>query len=145
MVVAHQRQHAAVFRRAGQIGVAKYVSGAVYARALAVPHAEYAVVLALAAQFGLLRAPNRGRGEILVDAALEADIALVQELGGALELAVQAAQRRAAITGDITRGIETVAAVELLLHQAKPHQSLESGDEDPTLAEVVFIVQLDVA
>ena len=91
MVVTHQRQHAAVFRAAGQIGVAEYVPGAVDARTLAVPHAEYAVVLALAAQFGLLRAPNRGRGQILVDAALEANIALLQELRGALELAVQAA------------------------------------------------------
>ena len=32
---------------------------------------EDAVVLALAAQLGLLRAPDRGRGEILVDAGLK--------------------------------------------------------------------------
>ena len=41
---------------------------AVDARALAVPHAEHAVVFALAAQLGLLRAPERGGGEVLVDA-----------------------------------------------------------------------------
>ena len=64
---------------------------------------------------------------------------------GAQELAVEAAERRAAIAGDEARGIEAVAAVEFLLHQAEPHQRLEAGHEDPALAEVVFIVELDVA
>ena len=67
VVVAHQRQHAAVLRGAGEIGVAQGVAGAIDARALAVPDAEHAVVLALAAQFGLLRAPQRGGGKVLVD------------------------------------------------------------------------------
>ena len=74
VVVAHQRQHAAVLRGAGEIGVAEHVAAAVDAGALAVPHAEHAVVLALAAQLGLLRAPDRGGGELLVDAGLEHDV-----------------------------------------------------------------------
>ena len=74
VVVAHQRQHAAVLRGAGEIGVAEHVAGAVDARALAVPDAEHAVELALAAQLRLLRAPQRGRGEVLVDAGLEHDV-----------------------------------------------------------------------
>ena len=78
MVVAHQGEHAAVLRGAGEIGVAEHVAGAVDARPLAVPHAEHAVVLALAAQFGLLRAPDRGRGEVLVQAGLEQDVVLVE-------------------------------------------------------------------
>ncbi len=145
VVVAHQRQHAAVLGGAGEIGVAEHVAGAVDARALAVPHAEDAVELAFAAQLGLLRAPHRGRGEILVDAGLEADVALLKELMGALELAVEAAERRAAIAGDEARRVEAVAPVALLLHQAEPHQRLEAGDEDAALAEVVFIVEFDVA
>ena len=145
VVVAHQRQHAAVFGGAGEIGVAEHVAGAVDAGPLAVPHAEDAVVLALAAQLGLLRAPYRGGGEILVDAALEADVALFEKRLGAQELAVETAERGAAITGDETRGIEAVAAVELLLHQAEPHQRLEAGHEYAALAEVVFVVELDVA
>ena len=77
MVVAHQRQHAAMLGGAGEIGVAEHVAGAVDARALAVPEPEHAVVLALAAQLGLLRAPERGGGEVLVDAGLEEDVVLV--------------------------------------------------------------------
>ena len=79
MVVAHQRQDAAMLGRAGVIGVAEDVAGAVDARALAVPDAEHAVVLAFAAQLGLLRAPERGRGEVLVEARMEDDIALADQ------------------------------------------------------------------
>ena len=78
MVVAHQRQHAAVLGGAGEIGVAEHVAGAVDARALAVPEAEHAVELALAAQLRLLRAPQRGGGDVLVDAGLELDVVLVE-------------------------------------------------------------------
>ena len=145
VVVAHQRQYAAAFGGAGEVGVAEHVAGAVDAGALAVPHAEDAVVFALAAQFRLLRAPYRGGGEVLVDAALEADVAFFEERFGAEELAVEPAQRGAAIAGDEARGIEPVAAVELFLHQAEADQGLEAGHEYAALAEVVFVVELDVA
>ena len=78
VVVTHQRQHAAMLCGAGQIGMAEHVAGAVDAGALAVPHGKHAIELALAAQLGLLRAPDRGRGEVLVDAALKADVAFAQ-------------------------------------------------------------------
>ena len=145
VVVAHQSEHAAVFRRAGKVGVAEHVAGAVDARPLAVPHGKYPVVLALAAQLRLLRTPDRGCGEVLVDAALEADVAFFEKRTGAQELAVEIAERGAAIAGDEARRIEAVAAVQLLLHQAEPDQGLEAGYEDAALAEVVFIVELDVA
>src|SRR5208282_3286981 len=139
------RQHAAVFGGAGQIGMAENVAGAVDAGALAVPHGKDAVVLAFAAQLGLLGAPHRGGGQVLIDAALEADVALGQERCSALELAVETAQRRAAITGNVARGIEPAAAVEFLLHQAEANQRLEPGDEHVALAEVVLVVEADVA
>ena len=145
VVVAHQRQHAAVFGGAGQIGMAEDVAGAVDAGALAVPHGKDAVVFAFAAQLGLLGAPHRGGGQVLIDAALEADVALGQERCSALELAVETAQRRAAIAGNVARGIEPAAAVEFLLHQAEANQRLEPGDEHVAVAEVVFVVELDVA
>ncbi len=145
MIVAHQRQNAAMFGRAGEIGVAEHVTGAVDARALAVPHGEDAIELALAAQFRLLRAPHRGGREIFVDAALETDVAFFEEFLGALKLAIEAAERRAAVAGDESRRVEAVAAVQLLLHQAEPDQRLEAGHKDPALAEVVFIVEFDVA
>ena len=145
MVVAHQRQHAAMLGGAGKVGVAEDVAGAVDARPLAVPHGEDAVVPAFATQFRLLRAPDRGGGEILVDPALEEDVVLLQMGRGAEELPVEATERRTAITGDVARRVEAVAAVELLLHQAEPHQRLEPGDENAAVAEVEFVVKLDVA
>ncbi len=145
MIVAHQRQYAAVLRGAREIGMAEHVAGTVDAGTFAVPHAEDAVVFALAAQFGLLRTPYGGGGEIFIDAALEPDIVVFENRPGAQKLAIEAAERRAAVAGDETRGIEPVAAVQFLLHQTEPNQSLEAGYEDPALAKVVFIVELDVA
>ena len=124
--------------------MAEDVAGPVDARPLAVPHAENAVVLAFTAQLGLLRTPNRGRRQIFVDPALEADVAFLKKGLGTLELAVEAAKRRAAISGNKTRGIETVPPIELFLHQAETNQSLKSGHEHAALAEVVFVVELYV-
>ena len=106
------------FDGAGKIGVAEDVAGAVDARALAVPHAEHAIELAFAAQLGLLRAPQRGGGEFLVEAGLELDVGGGEQAAGAHQLLVEPAERRAAIAGDIAAGIEAGAAVALLLHQA---------------------------
>src|ERR1700677_115108 len=100
------------------MGMAEDVAGAIDARAFAVPHGEDAVVLALAAQLGLLCAPDRGGGKILVDAALKADIAFLQKRCSAEELTIEAAEWRAAITADVAGGVEAIAPVEFLLHQA---------------------------
>src|SRR5580698_6745400 len=144
VVIAHQGQYATVLCGAGQIGVAEDVAGAIDARALAVPHAEYALALAFAAQFGLLRTPDRSRGQVFVDTALKADIALLQEGSGALKLAVQAAKRRTAIAGNKTCGIKAVAAIQLFLRQTKANQRLKSRHKNSLLAEVVFVVEFDV-
>ena len=68
VVVAGQRQHAAVLRGAGRIGVLERVDRAVDARALAVPDAEHAIDLGAGKQTDLLAAPHRGRREVLVEA-----------------------------------------------------------------------------
>ena len=118
VIVAHQGDDAAVLCGAGQIGVAEHVAGTIDARALAVPHAEHAIELALAAQFGLLGAPERGGGEFLVDAGLELDVGLAKLAAGAHELLVKAAERRTAIAGEIAGGVQAGGAVARLLHQA---------------------------
>ena len=143
VVVAHQGEHAAVFRGAGEIGVAENVAGAVDARALAIPDAEHAVVLALAAELRLLRAPERGRRQVLVDAGLEDHIVGDQNLGGAHELLVEPAERRAAIAGDIARGVEAGAPVALFLHQGRADDRLVAGDEHAALGKVVLVVEGD--
>ena len=144
MVVAHEGEHAAVLRGAGEIGVAEHVAAAVDARPLAVPHAEYAIELAFAAQLGLLSAPERGGGEVLVQSGLEQHVRALEPALGAHELQVEPAQRRAAVAGDVARSIEPGAAVELLLHQREPHQRLVAGREDPALAQIVFVVERDI-
>src|ERR1043165_7708593 len=105
VVVADQGTPAAVLRGAGEIGMAEDVAGAIDARPLAVPHAEYAVVLALAPQLRLLRAPDGGRGKVLVQAGLEQDVARRGAGLRAHELLIGRAERRAAIARDVACGV----------------------------------------
>lgn len=74
VVVAHQGEHAAMSRGPGEIGVAEHVAAAIDARTLAVPDREHAVVATFAAHLGLLRAPDGGGRQILVEARLEDDV-----------------------------------------------------------------------
>src|SRR3977135_3694486 len=133
-----------MLRGAGEIGVAEDVSGAVDARPFTVPEPEHAIELALAAQLGLLRAPDRGGGDVLVDTGLEQDVVFVERALGANELQVEGAERRSAIARHITRGVEAGTAVALLLHQTEAHDGLKAGDEDPALGQIVFVVERDV-
>jgi len=143
VVVAHQRQHAAVLGRAGEIGVAEHVAAAVDAGALAVPQAEDAVVFALAAQLGLLRAPQCGGGEVFVQSGLELDVGGRELPPGAHELLVEGAERGTAIAGDVARGVQARALVALALHQRRAHQRLEAGHQDMVLGQVIFVVEAD--
>jgi len=143
VVVAHQGEHAAVFRRTGEIGVAEDVAGTVDARPLAVPKAENAIELAFAAQLGLLRAPQRGGGEFLVQTGLEFDVGGGELAAGAHELLVKTAERRSAIAGQIAPGFQAGAAIPLLLHQDGADQRLIACDQNMALVQVVFVVEAD--
>src|SRR5262249_62180413 len=54
------------------------------------------------------------------------------------------AEGRAAVAGDIARGIEPGAPVPFLLHQAEADQRLVPGREDAALGQVVFVIEGDV-
>src|SRR5262249_2787243 len=88
--------------------------------------------------------PDRGRGDVLVEAGLKADVVFVERALRADELLIEGTERGAAIAGDIARGVEAGAAVALLLHQAEAHDGLKAGDEDPALGEGVFVVERDL-
>ena len=105
MIVAGEAEDAAMFRRAGGIAVLQHVAGAVDARTLAVPDADHAVLARAGRQADLLRAPDGGRGEVLVDARLEDDVVRVEIGLGLQKLLVVAAERRAAIARDEGGGI----------------------------------------
>jgi hypothetical protein len=141
MIVARHHQHAAMLGGACRIGVAHHIARAVDTGTLAVPDAEDAVIGALAAHLGLLRAPERGGGKVLVDAGMEFDVVRIEPLRRAHEGLIDAADRRAAIAGDIARRVEPGAPVELLLHQRQAHHGLRPGDMHPRLREIVFVVE----
>ena len=141
VVVAHQQDHAAQRRRTGQIAVAKSVAGAVDAGALAVPERKDAVVLALAADLGLLRAPDRGGGQVFIDTRHEDHVVRVEVLAGLAELVVQATQRRPAVTADVAGGVLAQPAVALLLGQWQANQRLRAGDEDAPFGQRVLVVE----
>ena len=111
MVVADDRQHPAVRRRARGVGVLDDVHRAVEPRTFAVPDAEHAVDRRAGAQADVLRPPHRGRAELLVEARLEDDVLGGEQLLGAPQFLVVAAERRAAITRDEAAGVEPHSAV----------------------------------
>ena len=127
VVVAHRHQDAAMGRGAGHVGVPHHVAGAVDAGALAVPQAEDAVVLALAPQFRLLAAPERGGGEILVQARLERDLRRLEHFRRRAAICRSTAPSgRAAIAGHVAGGVQPRRLVPRALHQHQPHQRLRA-------------------
>ena len=141
MIVAHQGEYAAMPGGTGHVGVAKDVARAIDTRAFAVPHTEDAIEFALATQLGLLRAPNGGGGQFLVEAGLEFYIGGGEEALRPHHLLVEAPERRAAIAGDESAGVEAGAAVALPLHQESADQRMIARDQHSGLAEIVFVVE----
>ncbi len=141
MIVAHEGKHAAIFRGAGEIGVAEDIAAAIDARALAVPEREDAVEFAFPAHLGLLRPPYGGRGEILVEARLKLDAGGIERALGAQEIQVETAERRAAIARNESGRGEPIAPVELLLHEEEPDNGVRTGDKDSPLCQIVFVVE----
>ena len=113
MIVAGDRQHAAVAGGAGGIGVFEHVRGPVDARRLAVPEAEHPVAIRSRPRADrLLRSPYGGRRQFLVDARRE-----VHVVGGEVgrrrdQLLIVAGERRAAVAGDEAGGLQPRPPVE---------------------------------
>ena len=129
-IVAAEREHAAARRGARVVGVLQRVAGAVDAGALAVPDAEDAVVVRAGVQRRLLRSPHRRRGEVLVDARLEAHVMRRELLARRPEPHVVGAERRAAIAGDEARRVQPGGGVATALLQRQSHQRLHAGQID---------------
>ncbi len=141
MVVGGQRQHAAARRGAGGIGVLEHVAAAVHARALAVPHAEHAIVLRAREQPGLLRAPDHRRAQVLVEAGGELHARAFQVLARAPQLQVEAAQRAAAVAGNEAGRVQALRGVAHALHQRQAHQRLHARQVDAARFAAVLVVQ----
>jgi hypothetical protein len=140
-IVPREHQYAAVGRRTGVVAVLERVAGAVDARALAVPDAEYAVVARTGQVVHELRAPDRRRGEVLVDAGFEVDAVLGEERLRLPECQVVGAERRAPVAGDEARRVESGSEIAPALHERQPHQCLDACEVDPAGFARVLVVE----
>src|SRR6185437_11078147 len=85
--------------------------------------------------------PDRGGGEVLVEAGAEDDVVLLELRRGAPELDVVAPQRRAAIAGNVAAGVEARRGVPQALLNRQAHQRLHAGQVDPALGRRVAGVE----
>ena len=130
---------------AGRIGMLEDVAAAVHPRPLAIPHAEYAVVLGAGGKVDLLRSPKRRGGEILIDARLEYHLVFRQVELCFPQGLIKAAEGRTAVAADIAGGIEPGQRVALVLQQQQSNQGLGAGEECPARGESVFVLEGDAA
>ena len=143
VIIAHDSEHAAMRRRAGGVAVFQHVHGAIEAGALAVPDAEDAIALRRRVERNVLAAPDGGGAQFFVHAGNEVDILFLQPLLGAPKLLIITAQRRAAITGNETAGVQPGGGVAPFLHQRQPHQRLHARHEHAAFAEAIFVFEAD--
>jgi hypothetical protein len=129
VIVTGDDEHAAVRRRPIGVAVLQRVAGPVDPGTLAVPHPENALRSLVRVGLDLLRAQHRCRRKVLVHRRQELDALILDQLLGAPELQVDAAERRAAIAGDEAGGLEPVGLVAACLIDCNTHQRLGSGDE----------------
>ena len=141
VVVARQREHAAVGRRAGEVGVLEDVDGAVDARPLAVPDGEDAVVLRAGEEPDLLRAPECGGRRVLVDAWLEVHAVPLDERLGLPERPVEVAERGAPVARDHAARVQPGGLVAQVLHHRQPDQRLGAGHVDLAREGGVLVVE----
>ena len=144
VVVAGDEQHAAVLRRAGEIHVLEDVAAAVDARALAVPEGEHAVVVGVADEVHLLRAPDGGRGEFLVHARHELHVVRFEVRLRLPERLVEAAERAAAIPGHEARGVQAGRGVAAALGDQQADERLDAGEVDAAGRGLVLVVECDL-
>ena len=78
MVISCHCQHAPIARRAERVGVFDDVHAAINAGTFAVPHAKDAVEARALEQVGLLAAPYRCSGKVLINARLEVNLMCVE-------------------------------------------------------------------
>ena len=123
--------------------MAENIAAAVDAGPLAVPDADHAIIFGAGREIELLRAPDRGGGEVFVHARLEFDVVLFEVLSGGEELLVIAAKRRAAVAGNKARGVQPHGAVTADLRHRQPHQRLNAGQENVAGALGVFLIKTD--
>ena len=141
MIVAGERDHAAIRRGAGGVGVLERIHGAVDAGALAIPDTEHAIDLGAGEHADLLAAPHGGGRQVLVETGRELDVMLLEEGFRAPQRVVVHAERRAAVAGYEAGGVEPLCAVAFALQHGKSDQRLRTGKEYALRIQPVLVVQ----
>src|SRR3954469_19448948 len=100
-----------MFGSAGEIHVLEHVAAAVNPGALAIPHCKHPVVFRITQHLNLLRTPDRGGGQLFVDAGLEFHMVCLKVRLLFPPPFLKAPERGAAIAGDETRSVETISSI----------------------------------
>ena len=58
-----------------------------------------------------------------------------------LQFHVEATERRAAVAGNESRGVEPAASIELALRKGQAHQRLPSGDQRAAILQPVLVIE----
>ena len=130
VVIARNRNHAAMLRGARHVRVLEHVRAAIHTRPLAVPDAKNAVeLLALGIQIQLLRAPD-GRGtQLLIHAGLKDDVVRLHVLLGRPQRLVIRAQRRTTVAADKTSRVQPLLRITQTLQHGQANQRLHTAHE----------------
>ncbi len=143
VVVAGERQHAAVAAGAGRVRVLEHVAAAIDARALPVPHRKDAIDLRALEQVELLRAPHRGGGEVFVEPGLEADVVAFEMLAGFPRGLVHRSERRSAVAGDEPGRVQAGELVALVLQHREAQQGLRAAHVRAAAIQGPLVVEGD--
>ena len=121
MIIPKRRHNAAQRRRAGHIRMTKDIAGAIHARPFAIPKPKHALKFSLTAQLGLLAAPKRRCGQILIQPFLKPHLRIFKLCRRAGHLKIHRAEWRSAIARDIASCPMARRSVARRLHQHHPH------------------------
>ena len=105
VVIPGNRQYAAVSCSSCLVGVPQHVAASVNPGPFAVPDTEDAVVLGVAVNVQLLRAPQGGGRKVFIKPRLKLDMVGLELLGGLVKRLVVTANGRATIAADIAGGV----------------------------------------
>jgi len=143
VIVAGQREYAAVRARPGGIGVLEHVAAAIHPRSLAVPHAEDAVVPCASEHVDLLRSPHAGGGEVFVQSRVEPDVMLFEVFLRAPRGLVDRAKGAASVAGNESRGVQAGDRVALPLQHRQSQQRLRAAHVGASAFERPAVVEGD--
>ena len=104
--------------------MAQHIARAIHARPLAIPNTENTIQTRAGRKVHLLRAPNGGRGEILIQAWLKHHIMGAQPFGLSRQFPVKGAKRRPAIAGNEAPGAKAKRRIHFLAQHGQAHQRM---------------------